>query len=130
MDSHGLAEIAKPNRLVGCVGARDQLALHSVPGRRCLKRVAPVDEVAEDEADVAQEITESKVVEGGGVTGVGRKHDGEAVEPVHVLKVHAHLAEHDRGRRVVGVRQTSRGRVFDVPEEINEDEQVRGLRRD
>ena len=73
---------------------------------------------------------ETRVVEGGGFAGAGHKHNGEAVEPVHVLKIYAYLIEHDRGRGVVGVCQTPRGRACYVPKEVDEDDQVRGLRRD
>ena len=124
----GFAELVKPNHPVGCVSARDQLALHVVPSRRGLTLVAPVDEIAVDEADVPGERTEPRVVEGGCVVGVGHEHDRDSSQSIHVLEVLAHLSEHDRGRRVVGIHKTPRGCMINVSDEVDDDNQVRGLR--
>jgi len=112
----------KPDCFVGGVGAGYQLALHHVSSRRRLTLVAPIDEVAVDEADIPGDGTESRIVEGGGVVGVGHEYDRESSQSVHVLQVFAHLVEHDRRRGVVGVPQTPRRCLFDVSEDVDEDD--------
>ena len=111
----------KRNPLVGCVDARDQLALHDVPSRCCLALVAPVDGVAVGEAGDPGERTKPMVVERGCLVGVGHEHDRKSLQPIHVRKVLAHLVEYDRCRRV-GVRHAPRGRVLNAPEEADKDD--------